>query len=130
MRALLVALVLSAIGSSEACTSEQPVFQSIVDYCISSRWGYSCFRPSSGALIDLSGGRLAAAMSTVGRTSARGALLVGTTVLAREILKDVRSLKRADVRDIFSAGFGHEEPPKRRHRSARAARARSKHRRR
>ena len=130
VRALLLALVLSLVGRSAACTSESPVVQSIVDYCISSRWGFSCFPPRSGALIDLSGGRLAAAMTAAGRTSARGALLVGSTFIAREIFRDVRSLKHADVRDIASSGFGREEPPKRRHGSVKAARARSKHRRR
>ena len=130
VRALLLALVLSLVGRSAACTSESPVVQSIVDYCISSRWGFSCFPPRSGALIDLSGGRLAAAMTAAGRTSARGALLVGSTFIAREIFRDVRSLKHADVRDIVSSGFGREEPPKRRHGSVKAARARSKHRRR
>ena len=44
--------------------------KSLVDYCVSSRWGYSCFRPGgSRALIDLSGGRLAAMTVSANHTA-------------------------------------------------------------
>ena len=55
-------LVLLATAAAAVASAEQPAFQSLVDYCVSSRWGYSCFRPSSGAFLDLSGGRLSAGL--------------------------------------------------------------------
>ena len=56
---ILVALL---FAGRAAATMEKPVVESIIDYCVSSRWGYSCFRPGARALIDLSGGRLAHAV--------------------------------------------------------------------
>ena len=45
--------------------------EDMIDYCISSRWGYTCFKPGSKALIDLSGGRLHAAVVSSGRPRLR-----------------------------------------------------------
>jgi hypothetical protein len=139
-------LVICLLPFAEAGTDS--VVNAVVDYCVSSRWGYSCFRPSSGALIDLSGGRLGAAIvralrarsarphrttmhatnglharstidrpclsrlagpqTTLGRTSARGALLVGGAVLVCEVMRDVRGLRREE---IALSAFGRAGPP-------------------
>ena len=47
---------------------------SVVEFCVSSRWGFSCFPPRSKALIDLSGGRLAPPLTTASRFASRGTL--------------------------------------------------------
>ena len=51
----LIFIVTACTFSVAVAGAELPVFESIVDYCVSSRWGYSCFRPlSSAAGLDLS----------------------------------------------------------------------------
>ena len=62
-------LVLLALAPAH-CTGGTDQLQSLVDYCVSSRWGYTCFRPGSNALIDLSGGRLAHAVVRAARARA------------------------------------------------------------
>lgn len=106
-----VALATLALAAG-ASAMTPPLVDSIVDYCVSSRWGFSCMRPRPAALLDLSGGRLPAALATVGRRSAQGCLLISACVLTREILRDVSDLKhpRGQDLDTWMSSFGRVQP--------------------
>ena len=89
MRRFLLVLfaTASAISAGPPSTAE-----SLIDFCVSSRWGYTCISPRGKALLDLSGGRLAALTAKVCRHSARGTLAVGALFLTRETLREVQKL--------------------------------------
>lgn len=82
-----------------------------IDFCISSRWGFSCFAPKRNrALLDLSGGRLGSQVQMVTRLGARACLVCGGAWVCRECLRDLKFAYRemragagpAEVReDVF-----------------------------
>ena len=88
-----VALALLLCSFGAASSVGPPVAESVVDFCVSSRWGFTCIAPRrSKALLDLSGGRLALVGRNIARTGARGTLAVGAVILAHETLREVQKL--------------------------------------
>ena len=92
---LLVLLVLPCV-----CEASQlpPAVENAVDFCISSRWGFSCFDASTS-----SRGVIArAGMASMGRMAGRGALATMGVVVARETWVTMKELKQN------KAGMAHQ----------------------
>ena len=92
---LLVLLVLPCV-----CEASQlpPAVENAVDFCISSRWGFSCFDASTS-----SRGVIArAGMASMGRMVGRGALATMGVVVARETWVTMKELQQN------KAGMAHQ----------------------
>ena len=100
MAARLVCMILASVNARSIPTAD-----SVVDFCVSSRWGFSCLSAKrSRPLIDLSGGRMAMVTQQAGRSGARGALVIIALAAARELIRDVRNL-RTDMSDPITLGW-------------------------
>jgi len=83
--------LLCLLSVSGAAASKQPlaaIGKEFADYCVTSKWGYTCFSPD-GVVMRGVKGPAAQALVTVLR---RSVLVVTGTAVAREVLRDVRSL--------------------------------------
>ena len=86
--ALLLLVVASGAVAQEPLTSGN----ALIDYCVSSRWGFTCFSPPRKA----PWGTLPHAIKVARTVGSRGALTIAGAVLAREILRDVGALAMKD----------------------------------
>ena len=82
MKALRTMLVLAA--ATPACAAAPPVVQQVIDHCVSSRWGFTCFAPTKAGLLP----------GTPARMAARAALLCMSTTVGVWIAHDVRNLRK------------------------------------
>jgi hypothetical protein len=88
MKAVLFSALVFALGVNGA--QLPPIItDGSLDFCVSSRWGYSCLAKSSPFMPR---SQLMAAVHRVTRTSARGALAVAAVCLVREIIRDCRTV--------------------------------------
>ena len=94
------ALLFVAAITEASCTghgSAAGTGNTLIDYCISSRWGFSCFTPQRRrVMLDLSGGRGAAALVAARTACARGALVVAGVVLSRWTFEELHELFKQD----------------------------------
>ena len=90
-------LLMLAVACLSTVHASLPADTKAIEHCISTRWGYSCvdFAMSSRrALINLSDSGLGIQVSRAIRSTSRGALVLGSAWVAREIVRDVRGLNR------------------------------------
>ena len=86
--------VLGLLALSRVCHASQlpPAVESVVDFCVSSRWGFSCFDASTS-----SRGVIAkAGMVGMGRLVGRGALATMGAVVARETWVTMIELRQSN----------------------------------
>ena len=119
---LVVLLALAQGGAGANIPSPSSVATDLIDYCVSSRWGFSCVNPAAktplatlvcklpavcnaglfAALYRLRASSAAHAASrffchaqaTMGKYGARGVLLVAAVTLAHEMARDVINLPK------------------------------------
>ena len=92
---LLVLLALGPAGTSAKLSG----LESAVEYCVTSRWGYTCLNTMRRTGLE----RLVVGKPP-GMLAARASLLGCSLIMGREIVRDVRGLTRGDVERMALRG--------------------------
>ncbi|KAL1525541.1 hypothetical protein AB1Y20_020396 [Prymnesium parvum] len=72
----------------------------MVDFCVSSRWGFSCLgEKAGGAGLRIAGSRITA--TGIKLFTARSMLAAATLLVAREIIRDVRTVSTESVAHVI-----------------------------
>jgi hypothetical protein len=84
-------LVLCALTCACVASKLPPAVENAVDFCVSSRWGFSCFDASASSR----GVMARAGLANLGRSVGRGALVTMGAVLARETWVTIKELQQS-----------------------------------
>lgn len=87
MKAVLFSALALALGANGTQLPPLITDTSPLDFCVSSRWGFSCFAHS-----PLPRSQLMAAVHRIAQTGARAALAVAAVCVVREIIQDCRTV--------------------------------------
>ena len=86
-------LVLCALTCVCVATKLPPAVENAVDFCVSSRWGFSCFDASASGR----GMMARAGLANFGRMVGRGALVTMGAALARETWVTIKELQQSQA---------------------------------
>ena len=86
-------LVLCALTCVCVASKLPPAVENAVDFCVSSRWGFSCFDASASGR----GVMARAGLANVGRMVGRGALVTMGAALARETWVTIKELQQSQA---------------------------------
>ena len=86
-------LVLCALTCVCVASKLPPAVENAVDFCVSSRWGFSCFDASASSR----GVMARAGLANLGRSVGRGALVTMGAVLARETWVTIKELQQSQA---------------------------------
>ena len=112
MRPALAVVRMLALVHGVGAMSTTGAALEAMDFCVSSRWGYSCFAPTAQKAFDFSAG-LGSGLCKATRLSSRMALAGGACWLAREMARDVRNYSqeaRSPKRQIKAPARSRKQP--------------------